>query len=84
MFRNDMRSTRPTCGTIAPAIVRGAAAGGRPDRAWPSPASAHVTITPSTTAAGAFAVLEVSVGHGCEGSPTTEITIQMPAGDQLP
>lgn len=45
---------------------------------WAAPASAHVTITPSTTAAGAFAVLEVSVGHGCEGSPTTEITIQMP------
>jgi periplasmic copper chaperone A len=46
--------------------------------AWAAPASAHVTITPSTTAAGAFAVLEVSVGHGCDGSPTTEITIQMP------
>ncbi len=42
------------------------------------PASAHVTITPSTTAAGAHAVLEVSVGHGCEGSPTTEITIRIP------
>jgi len=46
--------------------------------AWAAPASAHVTITPSTTAAGAFAVLEVSVGHGCDASPTTEITIQMP------
>ena len=45
-----------------------------------SPASAHVTITPSTTAAGAFAVLEFSVGHGCEDSPTTEISIQIPEG----
>ena len=45
-----------------------------------APASAHVTVTPSTTAAGAFAVLEFSVGHGCEDSPTTELTIQMPAG----
>lgn len=45
-----------------------------------SPASAHVTVTPSTAAAGAFAVLEFSVGHGCEDSPTTRITIQMPPG----
>jgi uncharacterized protein YcnI len=42
------------------------------------PASAHVTITPSDTAAGAYTVLTVSNGHGCEGSPTTEVTIQMP------
>ncbi|GAB2652052.1 YcnI family copper-binding membrane protein [Kribbella swartbergensis] len=43
------------------------------------PASAHVIVTPSTTAAGATAVLEFSVGHGCEDSPTTKIAIQMPA-----
>jgi uncharacterized protein YcnI len=43
-------------------------------------ASAHVTITPSDTAAGAYTVLTVSNGHGCEGSPTTKITIQMPEG----
>ncbi|GIG00106.1 YcnI family copper-binding membrane protein [Catellatospora citrea] len=44
-----------------------------------SPASAHVTVTPSTTAAGAHAVLQFSVGHGCADSPTTKITIQIPA-----
>ena len=43
-----------------------------------APAQAHVTITPSTTAAGAYAVLEVSVPHGCQGSSTTGITIQLP------
>lgn len=43
-----------------------------------APAGAHVTITPSTTAAGAFAVLDVSVPHGCEGSSTTEVIIQIP------
>ena len=43
-----------------------------------APASAHVTITASTTAAGAFTVLTVSVPHGCEGSATTEVTIQIP------
>ncbi|MBM7516688.1 YcnI family copper-binding membrane protein [Nocardioides nitrophenolicus] len=41
-------------------------------------AGAHVTVTPSTTAAGASAVLTFAVGHGCDGSPTTAITIRMP------
>lgn len=43
-------------------------------------ASAHVTITPSTTAAGATAVLRVEIPHGCEGSATTAIAIRMPEG----
>ena len=42
------------------------------------PASAHVTITPNTTAAGAFAVLTVSVPHGCDGSATTKVEVQIP------
>ncbi|WP_436699365.1 YcnI family copper-binding membrane protein [Nocardioides sp. BYT-33-1] len=41
-------------------------------------AGAHVTVTPDTTSAGAYAVLTFSVGHGCEGSPTTKLAIQMP------
>jgi uncharacterized protein YcnI len=45
-----------------------------------APASAHVTIEASTTAAGAFAVLTVSVPHGCDGSATTKVEIQIPAG----
>jgi len=43
-----------------------------------APASAHVTISPDTTAAGAYAVLTVSVPHGCDGSATTGIAIKMP------
>ncbi|WP_230860104.1 YcnI family copper-binding membrane protein [Actinoplanes aureus] len=43
-----------------------------------APASAHVAVTPSTTTAGAHAVLEFTVGHGCGTSPTTKITIQIP------
>jgi uncharacterized protein YcnI len=43
-----------------------------------APASAHVTVTPSDTAAGAYTILTFSVPHGCEGSPTTGITIQIP------
>jgi uncharacterized protein YcnI len=42
------------------------------------PASAHVTVTPTTTAAGAYTVLTVSVPHGCDGSATTKIAIQIP------
>lgn len=45
-----------------------------------APSSAHVSITPSETAAGSSTVLTLSNGHGCEGSPTTEITISMPEG----
>ncbi|MET7950101.1 YcnI family protein [Micromonospora sp. NPDC005324] len=44
-----------------------------------SPARAHVTVTPSTTAAGAHAVLQFGVGHGCGTSPTTSVTVQIPA-----
>lgn len=42
------------------------------------PASAHVTVTPSETAAGAYTVLTVSVPHGCDGSATTKIAVQLP------
>jgi uncharacterized protein YcnI len=42
------------------------------------PASAHVTITPSESAAGAYTILTVSVPHGCDGSPTTKIAIKTP------
>jgi periplasmic copper chaperone A len=43
-----------------------------------APAAAHVTVTPSTTRAGAPAVLQFAVGHGCDGSPTTAVTIRIP------
>ncbi len=42
------------------------------------PASAHVTITPDTTAAGAYAILTVSVPHGCDGSATTKVAVKVP------
>ena len=43
-----------------------------------APASAHVSVSPSTASAGAFTIATFSVGHGCEGSPTTSIEIQVP------
>lgn len=45
-----------------------------------APAAAHVTITPSTTAAGATAVVRMEVPHGCEGSATTDLAVRMPEG----
>jgi len=44
------------------------------------PASAHVSVSPSTTAAGAYTVLTFSVPHGCDGSATTSIDIAIPEG----
>lgn len=42
------------------------------------PAGAHVTITPSEGEAGSYTVLTASVPHGCEGSPSTKVAIQVP------
>lgn len=44
------------------------------------PASAHVTVTPSTTAADAVAVLTVEVPHGCAGSATRALSLRLPDG----
>ena len=43
-----------------------------------APASAHVSVSPSTTAAGGYAILTFSVPHGCDGSPTTKVAISIP------
>ncbi|GAA1337653.1 YcnI family protein [Arthrobacter roseus] len=41
-------------------------------------ASAHVTVTPDSTDAGAYSVLTFAASHGCEDSPTTSFTIDIP------
>lgn len=46
--------------------------------AVPAAAQAHVTVTPGSTAAGSYAVLEFASGHGCDGSPTTSFTVDIP------
>jgi uncharacterized protein YcnI len=46
--------------------------------AAPLSATAHVSVTPSATAAGSYSVLMFSVGHGCEGSPTTSVAFSLP------
>jgi uncharacterized protein YcnI len=44
----------------------------------PLAASAHVEVDPTSAAAGSYSLLTFSVGHGCDGSPTTGITIDIP------
>ena len=41
-------------------------------------ASAHVTVQEDSVTAGEFAVVSIAVPHGCDGSSTTEVRIQMP------
>lgn len=45
-----------------------------------APASAHVSVSPSETGAGAYSVLTFSVPHGCDGKATTKIDISIPEG----
>jgi uncharacterized protein YcnI len=49
--------------------------------AAPLAASAHVTVTPDADAvAGDYGVLTFAFSHGCEESPTTAISIDIPEG----
>jgi uncharacterized protein YcnI len=42
------------------------------------PAAAHVTANPNEAPAGSFFKTNFRVGHGCDGSPTTEVSVQLP------
>ena len=49
--------------------------------AAPTAASAHVGVTPDTPAtAGGHGVLTFAFSHGCDGSPTTAVSIGIPDG----
>ncbi|MCX6501035.1 MAG: DUF1775 domain-containing protein [Microbacterium sp.] len=70
---------------IRPRLLAGATAAGIVTAALvlaaPLAASAHVTVTPDTDAtAGGHGVLTVAFSHGCEDSPTTAMSIDIPAG----
>jgi uncharacterized protein YcnI len=69
MDRSRPSLRRSACGVLAGALVLLGAA----------PASAHVTLTASTTVAGATAAVRMLVPHGCEGSATTEVAVRLPA-----
>ncbi|QPZ37652.1 YcnI family copper-binding membrane protein [Paramicrobacterium chengjingii] len=56
----------------------GVVAGAALALALPLAASAHVHVVPDEAAAGSSTVLTFTIGHGCDGSPTTAVSIQMP------
>lgn len=68
--------------TSAPLLVTGAAALGALalTLGGAAAAQAHVTVNADTAEAGAYSVLTVSVPHGCDGSATTKVAIQIPDG----
>jgi periplasmic copper chaperone A len=41
-------------------------------------AAAHVSIEETEAAAGSSAIITFAFSHGCDGSPTTQVRIQMP------
>ena len=41
-------------------------------------AAAHVSIEEGEVVAGSSAIVTLAFSHGCEGSPTTQVRIQMP------
>lgn len=48
--------------------------------AAPIAASAHVHVSPTDSAAGATTRLNFAFSHGCDGSPTTAIVLDLPDG----
>ena len=46
--------------------------------AVPLSASAHISVAPTSTAAGSYSVLTFALPHGCDGSATTSIAIEIP------
>jgi Uncharacterized protein conserved in bacteria len=44
------------------------------------PAFAHVTANPGEATSGGYTYHQFRVGHGCEGSPTTKVTVHIPDG----
>lgn len=78
MTTRTIRPARSTSARTRTLTVAGLAAGALLAIGAPLAASAHVTVTPSDTAAGAYTLLTFSTSHGCEGSPTTKMTIDIP------
>jgi len=71
-----IRSTRRR----AAVLLGGVAAGGVLAVAAPLAASAHVHVDPSTAEAGTAQILAFTFSHGCDGSPTSAVVIDIPDG----
>lgn len=48
-----------------------------------APAAANVTANPNSGGAGSFFRTAFRVGHGCDGSPTTSVSIKIPIEQSL-
>jgi uncharacterized protein YcnI len=46
--------------------------------ALPASAAAHVTVAPAESPSDGYATLQFSVPHGCDGSPTRRLRVQIP------
>ncbi|MGK2931460.1 MAG: YcnI family copper-binding membrane protein [Solirubrobacterales bacterium] len=46
--------------------------------ALPASATAHVTVSPTEAPAEGYAMLYLTVPHGCEEAPTTSVSVRMP------
>ncbi|MFB7893342.1 YcnI family protein [Microbacterium sp. NPDC056044] len=73
-------TTSPSRSTRTRRIVIGATAGLALALGAPLAASAHVHVTPESAAAGGSETLTFSFSHGCDGSPTTALAIDIPEG----
>lgn len=71
--------TSPICSVFRSRIVLGIIAGtALAVSAVAGTVSAHIEISDGDAVAGSSSLLTFQVGHGCDGSPTTEVRIQMP------
>ncbi len=60
-------------------IIRRAAAGaGLATLALAAPAAAHITTNPSEAPSDGYATVSLQIPHGCEESPTTQFSVQIP------
>ncbi|SEB83014.1 Uncharacterized protein YcnI [Paramicrobacterium humi] len=64
--------------TTTRTMLVGGLAGAALAIAVPLSASAHIHVDPSSAAAGSSSVLTFSIGHGCDGSPTTAVDVTIP------
>jgi uncharacterized protein YcnI len=65
-----MPSTTRALGLLATATIAGVVTAG--------PAAAHVSPDKGEVVAGEFTAVTLTVGHGCDASPTTRVEIQVP------
>lgn len=57
-----------------------AAAAALSSAAWVLPAAAHITLEQQEASLGSTYKAVFRVGHGCEGSPTVRVRVQIPEG----